>query len=79
MTRKFRIVTFSKIWRDVGHIKHCWGNLNEEETATHLHESKDLRGERIQTFLHDLKKQKGLLLENEDGNFVLSPKFQKKK
>lgn len=26
-----------------------------------------------------MKKKKGLLLENEDGNFVVSPRFQKKK
>lgn len=34
---------------------------------------------RLQTFLKQFKKQKGLLLENEEGNFVVSPRFQKKK
>ena len=34
---------------------------------------------RLKKFIDDFKKRKGLLLENEEGNFVTSPRFQKKK
>ena len=34
---------------------------------------------RLEKFLQDFKKDKGLLLENEEGNFVMSPRFAKKK
>ena len=34
---------------------------------------------RLDKFIQDFKKDKGLLLENEEGNFVVSPRFQKKK
>lgn len=34
---------------------------------------------RLQIFLDDFKKDKGLLLENDEGNLVVSPRFQEKK
>lgn len=35
--------------------------------------------QRLKKFLDDYKKEKGLLLENEEGNYVVSPKFQESK
>lgn len=35
--------------------------------------------QRLGKYLQDFKRKKGLLLENEEGNFVMSPRFAKKK
>lgn len=46
------------------------------EGETRKREREFLRSKR---YIEDLKRKKGLLLENEHGNLVMSPKFMEKR
>lgn len=68
-------------WR-VRDLFYAWKLENEAKRVKQHHEEegevkkRKIEISRLKLFLQDFKKDKGLLLENEGGQLVMSPRFQ---
>ena len=83
--RRLRKVTRHAMnWR-VRDIFYAWKLENEGRRVRQHHEEEGevrkriIEISRLKLFLQEFKKDKGLLLENEGGQLVMSPRFQEKK
>lgn len=71
-------------WR-VRDLFYSWKLESEAKKVKIMHEEegevkkRKIEIMRLKIFLEDFKKEKGLLLENEAGQLVVSPRFQEKK
>lgn len=71
-------------WR-VKDLFFSWKLETEAKRVKQMHEEegevkkRTIEINRLKVFLEDFKKEKGLLLEDEEGQFVMSPRFQEKK
>lgn len=79
-----RITKNAMNWR-VKDLFFTWKLETEAKKVKQMHEEegevkkRKIEINRLKIFLEDFKKEKGLLLEDEAGKYVLSPRFQEKK